>query len=86
MSSFLQIVRLAASAAALVSVLATPAHAADPAKAAFVYIGPTGDHGWTYAHDVGRKKAEEGLGGKVKTTSVTVQEGATSRVKLSLED
>ena len=22
-------------------------------KAAFVYIGPTGDHGWTYQHDVG---------------------------------
>ena len=27
-------------------------------KAAFVYIGPTGDHGWTYQHDVGRKAVE----------------------------
>ena len=26
---------------------------ADPVKVAFVYIGPTGDHGWTYAHDQG---------------------------------
>ena len=28
-------------------------------KAAFVYIGPTGDHGWTYQHDVGRKAVED---------------------------
>ena len=27
---------------------------ADDFKAAFVYIGPTGDHGWTYQHDLGR--------------------------------
>jgi len=70
MSSFLQgIVRVAASAVVL-GALAASAGAAEPVKAAFVYIGPTGDHGWTYAHDVGRKKAEEELGGKVKTTFV----------------
>ena len=34
------------------------AHAADPLKAGFVYIGPTGDHGWTYSHDQGRKALE----------------------------
>lgn len=28
-------------------------------KAAFVYIGPTSDHGWTYSHDQGRIKAEK---------------------------
>lgn len=27
-------------------------------KVAFVYVGPIGDYGWTYAHDVGRKYAE----------------------------
>ncbi|RKT58066.1 nucleoside-binding protein [Azonexus fungiphilus] len=46
------------------------AHAADPLKAGFVYIGPTGDHGWTYSHDVGRKAVEAQSGGKVKTSFV----------------
>ena len=41
-------------------------HAQD--KAAFVYIGPTSDHGWTYSHDQGRIKAEKALAGKYKTT------------------
>ena len=27
-------------------------------KAGFIYIGPTGDHGWTYQHDEGRKAVE----------------------------
>lgn len=46
----------------------TQTHAAD--KAAFVYIGPTSDHGWTYAHDQGRIKAEKALGGKFKTSFI----------------
>lgn len=48
----------------------TAAHAAEPLKAGFVYIGPTGDHGWTYSHDEGRKIMEAESGGKVKTTYV----------------
>ena len=28
---------------------------ADKLKIGFVYVGPTGDHGWTYMHDEGRK-------------------------------
>ena len=31
----------------------------DKLKAAFVYVGPTGDLGWTYAHDQGRLALEE---------------------------
>ena len=31
------------------------APAAEPLKAAWVYVGPVGDAGWTYAHDMGRK-------------------------------
>ena len=46
------------------------AHAAEPLKAGFVYIGPTGDHGWTYSHDEGRKQLEANSGGRVKTTFV----------------
>ena len=58
----------------LITVLAlsslTLAHAAEPLKAGFVYIGPTGDHGWSYSHDQGRKMLEAQSGGKVKTTFV----------------
>ena len=39
-------------------------------KAAFVYLGPTSDHGWTYAHDQGRIKAEKALARKFKTTYI----------------
>ena len=35
---------------------------ADPIKVGFVYVGPTGDHGWTYMHDQGRIMVEEELG------------------------
>jgi simple sugar transport system substrate-binding protein len=28
-------------------------------KAAWIYVGPIGDYGWTHAHDVGRREAEE---------------------------
>ena len=48
----------------------TAVQAAEPLKAGFVYIGPTGDHGWTYAHDEGRKLLEAQSGGTVKTTFV----------------
>ena len=30
-------------------------------KACFIYVGPTGDIGWTYAHDQARKAAEKAL-------------------------
>ena len=43
---------------------------ADPVKAAFIYIGPTGDHGWTYAHDEGVKYAKEKLGDDVIITTI----------------
>jgi basic membrane protein A len=53
------------------------AHAADPFKVAFVYVGPVGDAGWTYAHDQGRLAVEKEFGAKVKTTFVeSVPEGA----------
>lgn len=53
------------------------ASAADPLKVGFVYIGPIGDHGWTYQHEQGRKYMKEKLGDKVKTSFVeNVPEGA----------
>lgn len=33
-----------------------------PLKAAFVYVSAVGDHGWSYAHDLGRQYMEEELG------------------------
>ena len=46
-------------------------------KVGFVYVGPVGDHGWTYQHDQGRQQLEKKLG--VKTTFVeSVSEGADS--------
>ena len=51
-----------------------------PLKAAWVYIGPTGDAGWTTRHDDGRKFVEQELGDKVETTFVeSVPEGATAQ-------
>ncbi len=49
---------------------------ADQTKVGFVYVGPVGDHGWTYRHDIGRQAVENALGDKVKTTFVeSVKEG-----------
>ena len=36
-------------------------------KVGFIYIGPPGDHGWNYQHDVGRKAVDEAFGDKVET-------------------
>ncbi|MEM9761568.1 MAG: BMP family ABC transporter substrate-binding protein [Pseudomonadota bacterium] len=56
--------------------LASPAPAADPLKVGFVYVGPVGDHGWTYQHDQGRQAVEAAFGDKVETTFVeSVSEG-----------
>ena len=33
----------------------------------FIYVGPIGDHGWTYRHDIGRLDVEKHFGDKVKT-------------------
>jgi basic membrane protein A len=47
-----------------------------PVKAGFVYVGPVGDHGWTYRHDVGRLDLETELGDQVETSFVeNVSEG-----------
>jgi len=55
------------------------ARAADPLKVGFVYLGPVGDFGWTYQHDVGRKEAQDHFGDKVKTIFVeNVPEGPDS--------
>ncbi|MGI9417729.1 MAG: BMP family ABC transporter substrate-binding protein [Geminicoccaceae bacterium] len=39
--------------------LSHQASAADDLKAAFIYVGPVGDAGWTYRHDQGRQCLEQ---------------------------
>lgn len=52
---------------------------AAPIKAAFVYVTPVFDMGWTRQHDEGRKAVEKALGTSVKTTVVAdVAEGPDS--------
>ncbi|SNZ07649.1 BMP family ABC transporter substrate-binding protein [Cohaesibacter gelatinilyticus] len=49
-----------------------PAKAEAPSKVkvGFVYVGPIGDHGWSYQHDQGRLAIEKKFGDKVETTYV----------------
>jgi len=49
--------------------LSMPAFA-DKLKVGFIYVGPTGDHGWTYRHDIGRQDIEKHFGDKVETTFI----------------
>ena len=50
---------------------------AEPLKAAWVYVGPVSDHGYSFQHDLGRKAAEAAFGDKLQTTFVeSVPEGA----------
>ena len=50
---------------------------AEPLKVGFVYVGPIGDHGWTYRHNECRLAVEKAYGDKVVTAYVeSVQEGA----------
>jgi simple sugar transport system substrate-binding protein len=49
---------------------AAPAAKPEPIKAAFIYVGPVGDAGWSFSHDLGRRNALEKVGDKVTTTFV----------------
>lgn len=70
-----ELLRRAAAAGLSLSALgalgAGPAFgAADMVKAAWVYIGPPGDGGWTYQHELGRQQAIRTLGEMLKATKV----------------
>lgn len=62
-------------ALALAATIALCTNAFAETKVGFVYVGPIGDHGWSYQHDQGRLAVEKELG--VKTSYVeNVAEGA----------
>jgi simple sugar transport system substrate-binding protein len=45
-------------------------------KVGFIYVGPVGDMGWTYQHEVARKNIEEQFKGKIETNYLeNVSEG-----------
>ena len=62
----------AASAPASAPMAAAPAPAASaaPLKVAFAYLGPAGDHGWTYAHDQAVKAIQKEYGDKIVVSTV----------------
>lgn len=55
--------------AAMSMALAAPAFA-DATKVGFIYIGPVGDHGWSYTHDQARLAVEAEFGDEVETSYV----------------
>ena len=60
---------LALAAAGLVLVAAGSAKPEqDTFKAAWIYVGPHNDGGWSQAHDAGRLKVQKALGARIKTT------------------
>ena len=74
----------AGALAPAVPAIIRPARAAEPLKVGFIYLGPVGDFGWTYQHDIARKAAVAHFGDKIKTTYVeNVPEGPDSEKVLN---
>ena len=68
-----------AAAALAIAATSFSACAADKLKVGFIYLGPVGDFGWTYQHEVGRQLVVKEFGDKVETTYLeNVSEGPDS--------
>ena len=68
--------RFAFAAGLALALASATATGADKLKVGFIYVGPIGDHGWTYQHDQGRLAVEAAFGDKVETVYVeNVAEG-----------
>jgi simple sugar transport system substrate-binding protein len=68
-------------AATALAILPSGARAQEKLKIGFIYVGPVGDFGWSYQHDVGRKAVEAAFPGRVETTFIeTVPEAGSDRV------
>ncbi len=74
-----RIVIAAAIALFAVGAATLAAPAAEKLKVGFIYLGPVGDFGWTYQHEVGRQGLVKALGDKIDTTYLeNVNEGPDS--------
>src|SRR6059058_3911910 len=68
---------LALAAGLLLAGSVSAASAADKLKVGFIYLGPIGDLGWTYQHELARQALVKELGDKIETTYLeNVPEGA----------
>src|ERR1700755_1573395 len=59
---------LALAAGLLFAGSVSAASAADKLKVGFIYLGPVGDLGWTYQHELARQALVKELGDKIETT------------------
>jgi basic membrane protein A and related proteins len=74
-----RIVAAAAAAVFAVAAATLAAPAAEKLKVGFIYLGPVGDYGWTYQHEVARQALVKALGDKIDTTYLeNVNEGPDS--------
>lgn len=82
------LLRAGGAAAAMLPFAGRALAADEPLKVAFVYVGPVGDFGFTFAHEQGRKEAQAHFGDKVTTSYVeNVAEGPDAeRVLKNLAD
>ena len=69
----------AAAALLLAGSVGSGASAADKLKVGFIYLGPIGDLGWTYQHELARQALVKEFGDKIETTFLeNVSEGPDS--------
>jgi basic membrane protein A and related proteins len=68
-----------AAAGLALPALARRSFSAEPLKVGFVYLGPIGDYGWTWAHEKGREAMVDALKGQVAADYVeNVKEDASA--------
>ena len=71
-------------AAAAVLALGLPALAQEKLKVGFIYVGPVGDGGWSYQHDLARQALVAEYGDRIETTYIeSVPEGADAERALT---
>ena len=59
-----------AGAIATATLIGRPALAQEKVKIGFIFLGPIGDFGWTWAHNKGREAVDAALGDKIETVYV----------------
>jgi basic membrane protein A and related proteins len=69
----------AAAGLAAAPMIGRPAFAAEPLKVGYIFLGPIGDYGWTWAHNKGRLAMDAALKGQVVSSYVeNVKEDASA--------
>jgi len=63
-------IQAAGAAAAALPLAGGKALAADKVKVGFIFLGPIGDYGWTWAHNKGREQVNAELGDQIETVYV----------------